>query len=94
LGRNRWYAVRISKEVIPHLKYIAIYVTAPICQISHYGRIHAIKPWRDTGKQVIYLKDKPKRIGPISFSSKVNMQGSRLALMARLKRARTLADAM
>jgi len=94
LGRNRWYAIRISRKVMPHLKYIAIYVTAPICQITHYGRIRAIKPWRDSGKQIVYLRDKPKRIGPIGFSSKVNMQASRLALMARLKRARTLADAM
>ena len=94
LKRHRWFAIRVSKKVIPRLKYIAIYISRPTCQITHYGRIRAIKPWRDTGKQIVLLKDKPKRIGPISFSSKVNMQASRLALMARLKRARTLADAM
>lgn len=33
-------------------------------------------------------------IGPVDLSSKINMQGSRLALMARLQRARTLADAL
>jgi hypothetical protein len=94
LGKNRWYAIRISKKVIPHLKYIAIYLTAPTCQVTHYGRIRSIKPWRDSGKQIILLRDRPKRIGPIGFSTKVNMQASRLALLARLKRARTLADAM
>jgi hypothetical protein len=94
LGRKRWYAIRISKKVIPRLKYIAIYLTRPTCQITHYGRIRSIKPWRDSGKQIVLLKDKPKRIGPIGFSPKVNMQASRLALMARLKRARTLADAI
>ncbi len=94
LGRNRWYAIRVSKKVIPRLKYIAIYISRPTCQITHYGRIRAIKPWRDTGKQVVLLKEKPKRIGPIGSSSKIRMQSSRLALMARLKRAQTLADAM
>ena len=94
LGKNRWYAVRISKRVIPRLKYIAIYVTSPTCQITHYGRIRAIKSWRDSGKQIVLLKDRPKRIGPVGYSSKVNMQSSRLALLARLKLARTLADAL
>lgn len=94
LGKSRWYAIRISKRVREHLKYIAIYVTSPVCRITHYGRIKAIKPWRDSGKLIVLLKDRPKRIGPIGPSSKVSMQGSRLALMARLKRARTLADAM
>ena len=94
LNRHRWYAIRISKKVIPRLRYIAIYVSRPICQITHYGRIRSIKPWRDSGKQIVLLKDKPKRIGPIRSSSKINMQSSRLALMARLKRAQTLADAV
>jgi hypothetical protein len=94
LGRNRWYAIRISKSVQARLKYIAIYVTRPTCQITHYGRIGSIKPWRDTGKCVVLLNGKAKRIGPISHSSKISMQGSRLALMARLARARTLADAL
>jgi hypothetical protein len=94
LGRNRWYAIRISKKVKPRLKYIALYVTSPICQITHYGRIRSIKPWRDTGKCIVLLRGKAKRIGPISFSPKVNIQAPRLALMARLMRARTLADAL
>lgn len=76
------------------MKYIAIYVSNPICQISHYGRIQAVKPWQDSGKYVVLLKEKPKRIGPVGSSAKVNMQSSRLALMARLKRAQTLADAL
>ncbi len=94
LGRNRWYAIRISKNVIPRLKYVAIYLTSPAHRITHYGRIRSIKPWRDSGKYMVLLKEKPKHIGPISHSSKVNMQSCRLALMARLKRARTLAEVL
>lgn len=94
LGRNRWYAIRISRQVISRLKYIALYVTSPINQISHYGRIRAIKPWRDSGKYMVLLRGKAKRIGPINFSPRINIQAPRLALMARLMRARTLADAL
>jgi hypothetical protein len=94
MGRNRWYSIRISKKVIPRLRYIALYVTSPINQITHYGRIRTIKPWRDSGKYVVLLRGKAKRIGPIDFSPKINIQSSRLALMARLQRARTLADAL
>jgi len=94
LGKDRWYAIRISKKVIPRLRYIALYVTSPVNQISHYGRIRAIKPWRDSGKYIVFLKGNAKRIGPIEFSPKVHLQAPRFALMARLQRARTLADAL
>ena len=94
LGRNRWYAIRISKNVIPRLKFIALYVTSPISQISHYGRIRSIKPWHSGKKYIVKLSGKAKRIGPIEFSPKVTIQAPRLALMARLMRARTLADAL
>jgi hypothetical protein len=94
LGKNRWYAIRISKHVIPRLKYIAIYVSAPIRQVTHYGRIRKIRLWRKSGKYIVLLKGRPKRIGPVDFSPKVNIQAPRLALMDRLKRARTLADVL
>jgi hypothetical protein len=94
LGRNRWYAIRISKSVIPRLRYIALYVTTPTCQITHYGRIRSIKPWRDSGKYIVVLKGNARRIGPIGFSPKINIQSPRFALLARLKQARTLADAL
>jgi len=94
LGKSRWYAIRISKCVLPRLKYIAIYVTAPVRQVTHYGHIQAIKPWRKTGKYIVLLKGRPKRIGPVKFSPKIKIYSPRLALMDRLKRARTLADVL
>jgi hypothetical protein len=94
LGRHRWFAIRISKNVIPHLKYIAMYVASPISKITHYGRIRSIKPWKGTDKYIVQLQGAAKRIGPINSSPRISMQGSRLALMARLQGARTLADAL
>jgi hypothetical protein len=94
LGKNRWYAIRIAKSVIPHLKYIAIYVSAPLHKITHYGRINSIKPYQESGKYMVKLSGKAKSIGPIVHSPGITMQGPRLAIMERLKRARTLAEAL
>jgi len=69
LGKNRWYAIRLSKRAIPRLKYIAIYLTAPIRQVTHYGRIRKIKKWRKSGKYIVLLKGRPKRIGPVGPSA-------------------------
>lgn len=41
LDEGRWYYVRVSKERIPNLKYVAVYVGAPISQITHYAKIAA-----------------------------------------------------
>jgi hypothetical protein len=94
LGKNRWYAIRISKSVIPHLKYIAIYVSSPLHKITHYGRINSIKPYQNSEKYIVLLNGKAKSIGPIDHSPGITMQGPRLAVMGKLKNARTLADAL
>lgn len=39
LDENKWYYVRIRKDRLPNLKYIAIYVGAPISKITHYAKI-------------------------------------------------------
>ncbi|MBU4268453.1 MAG: hypothetical protein KJ808_06355 [Acidobacteria bacterium] len=94
LGKNRWYAIRLSKKVIPNLKYIAIYMTSPLHKITHYGRIDSIQPYQDSGKYMVKLSGKAKMIGPIVYSPGINMQASRLTLMEKLKNARTLAEAL
>jgi hypothetical protein len=93
LGKNRWYAIRLSSKVIANLKYIALYVASPLHSITHYGRIASIKPYRDSGKYMVKLSGRAKSIGPIVHSPGFSMQGSRLAFIERLKNARTVAEA-
>lgn len=38
-GECRWYYVRIKKEKIPKVKYIAIYLGSPISAITHYAKV-------------------------------------------------------
>lgn len=93
LGERCWYAIRISKKVIPRLKFIAIYVTGKVRHVSHYGRVKSIEPYRRSGKYIVCLDGKPKEIGPIPWRKGVVIQSCRLTLMSKLKSASTLAGA-
>jgi len=93
LGERAWYAVRISRHVIPKLKYIAIYVAGKVGQITHYGRIKYIKPWKRSGKYIVKLVGRPKEIGPIRRHKGVSMQSTRLTTLRKLKKASSLARA-
>ena len=93
LGENMWYAIRISKKVIPRLKYIAIYVSDDVKAVTHYGRIKAIKPWKRTGKFAVYLEGAAIPTGPIPWRTWVAIQSPRLTAFKKLKKASSLAGA-
>lgn len=94
LGEHCWYAIRISKKVIPRLKYIAMYVTGRVRKVSHYGRIRSIRPWKNSGKYVVNLKGAPREIGPVRWVPGVVIQSPRFAAFSRLRKASTLAAAL
>ena len=39
LGENKWYPIRANDYKIHKMRYIAIYVGAPVSAITHYGKI-------------------------------------------------------
>lgn len=39
LDENKWYYVRVRKDRIEKLKYVAVYVGAPLSKITHYAKI-------------------------------------------------------
>ena len=39
LGENKWYPIRANDYKIRKMRYIAIYVGAPVSAITHYGKI-------------------------------------------------------
>lgn len=59
LGEDQWKYVRISQGRIPHIKYVAIYVGAPISAITHYAKV------ADNG----FVFDEDERKYIIKFSS-------------------------
>ena len=68
LGQDCWYAIRISSSMIDRIKYIAGYQTAPISAITYYAEVSKIEKYKDTGKYIVYFKDKAKKIGPIKLT--------------------------
>jgi len=69
LGKNQWYAIRISSSMIDRIKYIAGYQTTPISAITHYAEVSKIEKYKDTGKYIIYFKEPAKNIGPIKLTT-------------------------
>lgn len=96
LGQNRWYAVRIHPSMVPRLKHVAVYRTAPVSAITHCAPIHSIEPWQNTGKMVINFSEPAREIGPLKLtkSGKVkHLQGLRYTNFDKLKKATSLDEA-
>lgn len=94
LGRKRWFAIRINPARIPHIKYIAMYRRHPVSAITHYGKVESIEPWEDSGKYIVKLKYRAKKIAPIpGYRSKGSgVQSPRFTTFAALSSAKTLGD--
>lgn len=95
LEQNRWNAVRIQDTMIPLLKHIALYQTAPVSAITHVAPIASIEPRKDTGKSVIHFASPAEAIRPIPLIK--GGQGRiktflrfRYTMFERLKFAQTL----
>jgi len=69
LGKNQWYAIRISSSMIDRIKYIAGYQTKPISAITHYAEVSKIEKYKDSGKYIVYFKEPAKNIGPIKLTT-------------------------
>ena len=69
LGKDQWFAIRISSSMIDRIKYIAGYQTTPISAITHYAEVSKIEKYKDTGKYIVYFKEPAKDIGPIKLTT-------------------------
>jgi hypothetical protein len=93
LGQDCWYAIRISSSMIDRIKFIAGYQTAPISAITHYAEVSKIEKYRDSGKSIVYFKDKAKEIGPIKLASSYKApQAPRYTKFEKLLDAKNLDD--
>lgn len=95
LGENCWYYVRIGGGMLPKIKYIAAYQSAPISAITHYARVDRIEPYGDEGKYRIVFAEPalalPKSI-PFGDAAPGAMQGLRYTNLARLLSAKGVTD--
>jgi len=94
MENNAWWEIRLSQKAREKLKYLAIYEKAPIAHISHYAEIERIEPYKDTGKYILYLKNK-KTVKPIKLSGKAKgeaPQAPRYTTLEKLLKAKSISE--
>lgn len=94
IENNAWWAIRLSQEAREKLRYLAIYEKAPIAHISHYAEIDKIEPYKDTGKYILYLKNK-KTAKPIKLGTGKRgeaPQAPRYTTIERLLNAKSVSE--
>ncbi len=57
-----WWAIRISKEKMPHITHIAFYQTRPISAIQYIAEIDSFELYGDDGKYKVIFKDRPEKL--------------------------------
>lgn len=98
IGENRWYEIRMHSSMIPRIKYIAAYRTAPESAITHVAKVKDIARWKNGAKYILNFSEPAKPIGPIRLVPKPNgivkaPQSPRYTSYERLMRAKTLDEA-
>lgn len=93
IGDHCWYAVRISAPMLNRIKYIAAYQVAPISAITHYASVERIEKYKDTGKYILYFKDKPKKIEKIPLGdNKMAVRSCRYTNLQKMLSIDTVSD--
>ncbi len=94
LNKNAWWAIRLSQAAREKLKYLAIYEKAPIAHIGHYAEIDRIELYKDSGKYILYLRNK-KAIKPVKLG-KAKLgdapQAPRYTTLEHLLKAKKVSD--
>lgn len=94
IGQNAWWEIRIASHMLPKIKYVAVYQTAPVMAITHYAPVASIESFGTSGKYKLNFAEPAKPIGPISAGDAPNgtMQSSRYTSLQKLLKARTIPD--
>jgi hypothetical protein len=98
LAERRWHPVRIHPSMLPRIKYIAVYRSAPISAITHIASVRDIARWKGTPKYVLNFAERPREITPIKLVPKPigsvrAPHGPRYTSYARLMKATNLDEA-
>ena len=95
LGEREWRYVRIDKNKINKIKYIAIYRSAPISGITHYAKVKSFEYNEDYKKYSIILEGKPIRLEKIIKLEGLDpnaMRSGRYVELSELKNAKNLKE--
>ena len=91
---NAWWAIRISQRAREQLRYLAMYEKSPVAAVRNYAEIDRIEPYKDSGKFIVYLKNK-KTVSPIELDKGkkgVAPQSSRFTTLSKLLKAKKVSE--
>ena len=81
--------------MLPKIKHIAAYQTAPISAITHYAPVDRIEPYGDKGKYRLFFSEPAKPLPnaiPFGNAKMGSMQSCRYTSLNRLLGADTVTD--
>ena len=95
LGQNCWHAIRIGGGMLPRIRYIAAYQTAPVSAITHVATVERIEPYGEAGKyRLLFSKPATPLPKPIPFADAPpgSLQGPRYTSYSKLASAQRIMD--
>lgn len=97
LGEGQWRYVRVGSHRIPHIKYIAIYVGAPVSAVTHYAKVAENGFVFDAAeeKYVVHLAGDPVPLDapiPLGAISPAAVRSPRYTTLNKLLHAEKYAD--
>jgi hypothetical protein len=92
IDNNQWFQVRIGKDNISKIKYIAAYRAKPTSAITHYAEVKNIEKYGTTNKYILFFKSPAKEISPIPVGESLPPQSPRYTSLEKLLNAKTLSD--
>lgn len=96
IREKQWYYVRIRKENIKKVKYVAIYIGKPKSRITHYAKVKEYTPSkRYPDKYLIQLDGDPielKNAIKLGSSSAASLRAPKYTTLEKLLQAKEVAD--
>lgn len=95
IGEQCWYSIRISGGMLPKIKYIAAYRTAPISAITHFAPVESIEPYGENGKYRLLFSESAKELPqqlPFGNAMPGSMQGPRYTSLKKLLAANSVGE--
>ncbi len=91
---NAWWEIRLSQEAREKIRYLAIYEKSPKACIEHVAEVERIEPYKDSGKYIVYLKNK-RTIKSIPLDKDKNgaaPQSPRYTTFEKLQNAKVISE--
>lgn len=94
-GALMWPNLKVDKNKIANLKYIAIYQTSPISAITHYGEVKEYVALERVGRFNIFIKSQPIEIEHVKLTPQdvCAVQGPRYTTLELILSAKQLSRA-